>query len=130
MGWTSRFTKQDKSCRKLHFAALAALGAFAALQLGCSSSDGDDDGAGASAGAGGSVAGGAGSSAGTTGKAGSGAGGSSGSSAGSSSGGGSGLFTIDASLSSAIETVGIVTWSISTSISEAYIEFGRDQNAF
>lgn len=39
-------------------------------------------------------------------------------------------FSIDASLSTAIPTVGIVTWSINAPVTSANIEFGRDQNQF
>jgi len=39
-------------------------------------------------------------------------------------------FTIDASLSTAIPTVGIVTWSVTAPVTSAHIEFGRTQNAF
>jgi hypothetical protein len=39
-------------------------------------------------------------------------------------------FTVDVALSSAIPTVGIVTWSVDVSIDSASISFGRDQNAF
>lgn len=38
------------------------------------------------------------------------------------------LFTVNVEISSAIRTVGIVTWSISIPINEAYIEFGLDTN--
>ncbi len=40
------------------------------------------------------------------------------------------FFTVNVSVSSAIATVGIVTFSTTKSIDSAYIEFGRDQNAF
>jgi len=39
-------------------------------------------------------------------------------------------FTVDVKLSDAIQTVGIVTWSVDVSIDSASIAFGRDQNAF
>ena len=148
MRWTLCCVNQEKSRGNQWSGTLRALAVtgLLAAQLGCSSSDGsDDDGAepvggsaGTMLGSGGTSAGTGGSSAGSTGKGGSSTGGSStggsstggSSTGGSSTGGGSGLFTVDVSVSPEIETVGIVTWSIATSISEAYIEFGRDQNAF
>ena len=39
-------------------------------------------------------------------------------------------FQIDVTLSSAIATVGTVEWSIDATMDSAYIEFGRDPNAF
>jgi hypothetical protein len=40
------------------------------------------------------------------------------------------VFTIEASLSSAISTVGIVNWSASVPIDSAHIDFGRDASAW
>jgi hypothetical protein len=39
-------------------------------------------------------------------------------------------FDVDISLSSAIATVGVVQWSIDTSIDQAYIDFGREPDRF
>jgi hypothetical protein len=39
-------------------------------------------------------------------------------------------FTVNVTLSTAVATVGIVTWSIDVPIDSASISFGRDQNAF
>lgn len=41
-----------------------------------------------------------------------------------------GAFTLNVSLSTAIATVGILTWSLDAAIDSAEVEFGRDQNAF
>jgi len=65
-------------------------------------------------------------------------GGSSGNGGTTGGGGGSGtastgsekLFTVNVTTSSAIPTVGIVTWSIDATIDSATIDFGRDQNNY
>ncbi|HMF41909.1 MAG TPA: arylsulfotransferase family protein [Polyangia bacterium] len=70
-------------------------------------------------------------STGAAGSAGSGTGGSGGSTTGT---GGTTVspatFTVNVALSSAVATVGIVTWSVDVSIDSASISFGRDQNNF
>lgn len=108
------------------------LGAFsgllAALNLACGSEE---------SGSGGSNTGGTGGAAGSasgTGGTTSGAGGTTSGAGGTTSGAGgttpgSAMFTVNVSLSSAIATVGIVTWSIDKTIESASIEFGRDPNA-
>ncbi|HLV66948.1 MAG TPA: aryl-sulfate sulfotransferase, partial [Polyangiaceae bacterium] len=54
----------------------------------------------------------------------------SGGAGGSTQPGDDGVFTLNLTLSTAIPTVGIVTFSSSVPIEKAYIDFGRDPNAF
>jgi len=86
--------------------------------------------AGTSPGAGGSAASGGGGAGGSA----SGMGGSTSGASGSAGTGGSanpsGSFTLDVSLSTAIGTVGIVTWSLDAPVDSAIVEFGRDPSAF
>jgi hypothetical protein len=109
---------------------LALLLASGLVLAGCGSSATPPDQASTGSGAtGGSNAGGSGATGGSSGSAAT--GGSGGSNAGGSSGSnGDDLFTVNVSVSTKIPTVGIATWSITKPIDSAYIEFGRDQNAF
>jgi hypothetical protein len=115
---------RDRSATAL---TLATLGALAGLPA-CSSSDAADADTGTAATGGGSGASGAQPGAGGASNAG--AGGNAGlGAAGGASAGSSGMFSIEVEMSPEIQTVGIVSWSITTAIDSAYIDFGRDQNA-
>jgi hypothetical protein len=115
-------TDADRARRsKLALPGLALL-----LLAACGPSETDEPGATGATGA----TGGSGATGATGGSSGAGKGGSSG--AGGTSGGStSGAFNdVKVELSSKIPTVGIVTWSSSSALDSAFIEFGRDMSAF
>jgi hypothetical protein len=136
-----RLTLPRSSSLEVAILALALAGFSVSGCGGGDTTNSNGSGSGGTTGASGGTGGSGGSTGGTGGSAG-GAGGSGGATSGASGSGGSAAmggsagsvgsnrFTINASLSSAIATVGIVEWSIDVPIQSAVIDFGRDQAAF
>jgi hypothetical protein len=139
-----RFSRSPEAVRFAR--VLGGLSLSLSFQVACGSGESGAEGASAAAAGvasatGGVASGAGGTTSGSGGSAGKGAGGASGSggagqggnagtggSSGSSTG--TGLFDVQVSLSDRIPTVGVVTWSISESITSAHIDFGRDPSAF